>query len=246
MILNCITIDDEPPALMLLENYISQTPFLKLNRSFTNAMDALKFIHENPVDLVFLDIQMADITGIELARMIANRPDKKPIQVIFTTAFEQYALEGYKLDVLDYLLKPFVYEDFHRAANKAFKQVQLLNEGFNVSNSNNYADEEKFIYLNIQHQKVKVNTKDILYIEGFKDYAKVYVKNETRPLMSIITLKSLEEQLPEGKFMRIHKSFIISLDKISAVGKSSVKIGETLIDVSKPYADDFNEFLKNW
>lgn len=244
MILNCITIDDEPPALMLLENYINQTPFLKLKWSFTNAMDALKFIHENPVDLVFLDIQMADITGIELARMIANRPDKKPIQVIFTTAFEQYALEGYKLDVLDYLLKPFVYEDFHRAANKAFKQIKILNDGLN--NSPAKIEEENFIYLNIQHQKVKVNTKDILYIEGFKDYAKVFVKNADKPLMSIITLKALEEQLPEGKFMRIHKSFIISLDKISAVGKSTVKIGDTLIDVSKPYADDFNEFLKNW
>lgn len=244
MILNCITIDDEPPALMLLENYINQTPFLKLKWSFTNAMDALKFIHENPVDLVFLDIQMADITGIELARMIAKRPDKKPIQVIFTTAFEQYALEGYKLDVLDYLLKPFVYEDFHRAANKALKQIKILNDGLN--NSPSKIEEENFIYLNIQHQKVKVNTKDILHIEGFKDYAKVFVKNAERPLMSIITLKALEEQLPEGKFMRVHKSFIISLDKISAVGKSTVKIGETLIDVSKPYADDFNEFLKNW
>lgn len=243
MILNCITIDDEPPALMLLENYISQTPFLKLDGSFTNAMDALKFIHENPVDLVFLDIQMADITGIELARMMGNRSDNKPIQVIFTTAFKQYALEGYKLDVLDYLLKPFVYEDFHRAANKALKQVSLMNEGLKSSAK---VEEENFIYLNIQHQKVKVNTKDILYIEGFKDYAKVFVKNAERPLMSIITLKSLEEQLPEGKFMRVHKSFIISLDKISAVGKSSVKIGDTLIDVSKPYADDFNEFLKNW
>src|SRR5690606_30758987 len=142
----------------------------------------------------------------------------------------------------DYLLKPFVYEDFFRAANKALKQVKLLNEGLNSASSN----EESFIYLNIQHQKVKVNTKDILYIEGFKDYAKIYLQNSTKPLMSIITLKSLEEQLPEGKFMRVHKSFIISLDKISAVGKSSVKIGETQIDVSKPYADDFNEFLKNW
>lgn len=243
MILNCITIDDEPPALMLLENYINQTPFLKLKWSFTNAMDALKFMHENPVDLVFLDIQMADITGIELARMIANRPDEKPIQVIFTTAFEQYAIEGYKLDVLDYLLKPFVYEDFHRAATKALKQIKILNDGLN---STQKVEEENFIYLNIQHQRVKVNTKDILYIEGFKDYAKIFVKNSDKPLMSIITLKSLEEQLPDGKFLRVHKSFIISLDKITAVGKSTVKIGEALIDISKPYADDFNEFLKNW
>ncbi len=243
MILNCITIDDEPPALMLLENYINQTPFLKLNASFTNAVDALKFIHEQPVDLVFLDIQMADITGIELARMIANRPDEKPIQVIFTTAFEQYALEGYKLDVLDYLLKPFVYEDFYRAANKALKQVKIINDGLSSAVR---TKQENYIYLNIQHQKVKVNTKDILYIEGFKDYAKIYVKNSEKPLMSIITLKSLEEHLPVGKFMRVHKSFIISLDKITAVGKSTVKIGETVIDVSKPYADDFNEFLKKW
>lgn len=243
MILNCITIDDEPPALMLLENYIGQTPFLELKASFTNAVDALKFIHEEPVDLVFLDIQMADITGIELARMIAGRADEKPIQVIFTTAFEQYALEGYKLDVLDYLLKPFVYEDFYRAATKALKQVKIINDSLNIPQK---SSEENYIYLNIQHQKVKVNTQDILYIEGFKDYAKVYVKNLEKPLMSIITLKSLEEQLPEGKFMRIHKSFIISLDKITAVGKSTVKIGDIQIDVSKPYADDFNEFLKNW
>lgn len=243
MILNCITIDDEPPALMLLENYISQTPFLKLSGSFTNAMDALKFIHDSPVDLVFLDIQMADITGIELARMISKRSDDRPIQVIFTTAFEQYALEGYKLDVLDYLLKPFVYEDFFRAANKALKQVKIINEGLNSAKDKK---EENFIYLNIQHQKVKVNTKDILYIEGFKDYAKIFVENSDKPLMSIITLKNMEEQLPAGKFMRVHKSFIISLDKISAVGKSTVRIGNTLIDVSKPYADDFNEFLKNW
>lgn len=243
MILNCITIDDEPPALMLLENYIKQTPFLELKASFTNAMDALKFIHEQPVDLVFLDIQMADITGIELARMIAARPNEKPIQVIFTTAFEKYALEGYKLDVLDYLLKPFVYEDFYRAANKALKQVRIVNDSLNSNQKNK---EENYIYLNIQHQKVRVNTKDILYIEGFKDYAKIFVKNSDKPLMSIVTLKSLEEQLPEREFMRIHKSYIISLEKITAVGKSTVKIGDTLIDVSKPYSDDFNEFLKKW
>ena len=243
MILNCITIDDEPPALMLLENYINQTPFLKLNASFTNAMDALKFLHQNPVDLVFLDIQMSDITGIELARMIANRPNEKPIQVIFTTAFEQYALEGYKLDVLDYLLKPFVYEDFYRAAKKALKQVKIIHESLNTNQANK---EEHYLYLNIQHQKVRVNTQDILYIEGFKDYAKIYVENTHKPLMSIITLKSLEEQLPPGKFLRVHKSFIVSLDKITATGKSSVKVGETTIDVSKPYIDDFNEFLKTW
>lgn len=243
MILNCITIDDEPPALMLLENYISQTPFLKLSASFTNAVDALSFLYENPVDLVFLDIQMSDITGIELARMIAARRSEKPVQVIFTTAFEQYALEGYKLDVLDYLLKPFVYEDFFRAANKALKQVKIIHESLNSPNT---GPEEHYIYLNIQHQKVRVNTKDILYVEGFKDYAKIYVEDSDKPLMSIVTLKSLEEQLPEGKFLRVHKSFIISLDKVTAVGKSSVKIGQTLIDVSKPYLDDFNEFLKTW
>lgn len=243
MILNCITIDDEPPALMLLENYISQTPFLKLNASFTNAMDALKYLHENPVDLVFLDIQMSDITGIELARMIAAQRAEKPVQVIFTTAFEQYALEGYRLDVLDYLLKPFVYEDFYRAANKALKQVKIIQDSLDSPNSNK---EPHYIYLHIQHQKVRVNTKDILYVEGFKDYAKIYVKNSDKPLMSIVTLKALETQLPKGKFLRVHKSYIVSLDKVTAVGKSSVKIGETQIDVSKQYVDDFNEFLKTW
>ncbi|MFA7687378.1 MAG: LytTR family DNA-binding domain-containing protein [Moheibacter sp.] len=243
MILNCITIDDEPPALMLLENYIRQTPFLKLNGSFTNAWDALNFLYENPVDLVFLDIQMSDITGIELARMIGKRERENPVQIIFTTAFEQYALEGYRLDVLDYLLKPFVYEDFHRAANKALKQTQMIRDSRVATKA---PTEPQYLYLNIQHQKVRVDIHSILYIEGFKDYAKIYVENTEKPLMSIITLKSLEEQLPSNQFMRVHKSFIIALDKVTAVGKSSVKIGSTQIDVSKPFMDEFNEFLKRW
>lgn len=240
MKLQCIAIDDEPPALMLLENYISKTPFLEFKGSFTNAFDALKFIHENSIQLVYLDIQMADVNGLQLAEMI-HRQNPDEIQIIFTTAFEQYALQGYKLDAIDYLLKPFVYEEFYRATQKAYKHFKLLQDAQGKNSS-----EEHFLYLSISHQKVKVNTQQILYIEGFKDYAKIYLQDQPKPLMSIITLKALEEALPEGKFLRVHKSFIIALDKVSAVGKSNVKIGETTIEVSKPYQDEFNEFLKNW
>ena len=170
MILNCIAVDDEPPALDLICRFIGQTPFLKLTESFDNAIEALSFIGKNPVDLIFLDIQMPDLSGIELARILSNRNIQDAPAIIFTTAFDQFAVEGYKLNVIDYLLKPFGYNDFVRAATKAMKFAEITTKPEEASSSL-----EDYIYLKVEFQIVKIKCDKISHIEGLKDYAKVYL-----------------------------------------------------------------------
>ncbi len=241
MILTCIAIDDEPPALELLRRFIGQTPFLKLEGSFSNAIESLRFINENEVDLIFLDIQMPDLSGIELARILAGRNMGHTPSIIFTTAFDQFAIEGYKLSVIDYLLKPFGYEDFLRGANKALNIIGRKAAPVEVA-----AKEDDYIYLKVEFQTVKVACKDITHIEGLKDYAKVHLLNPERTILSLITLKALEEKLPKDKFMRIHKSTIVSLDKVTGVTKNAVYIGKAMFAVSDQYKDEFAVFAERW
>jgi two-component system, LytTR family, response regulator LytT len=241
MILNCIAIDDEPPALDLVRRFIGQTPFLNLIGSFSNAIESLRFINENQVDLIFLDIQMPDLSGVELARILNGRNTGNPPSIIFTTAFDQFALEGYKLDATDYLLKPFGYEEFVRAANKALKWGQLNNNRAELPSK-----EEDFIYLKVEFQTVKIPCSDIVYIEGLKDYAKIHLQSSDKNILSLITLKALEEKLPKTRFMRIHKSFIVSLEKITSVTKNAVFIGKSMFTVSDQYRDEFNKFISSW
>jgi two-component system response regulator LytT len=244
MILNCITIDDEPPALALLENYIGKTPFIKLLSSFSNAADALIFLNDNAVDLIFLDVQMPEFNGLEFARIIAGKHTNFSAKIIFTTAFDNFAIEGYRLDVLDYLLKPYTYEDFFRAANKALEMITLTRKGSKAQNRR--PEEEQYLYLKVEHQIVKASVNDILFVEGLKDYAKIHLNTEDKTLLSLITLKLLEEKLPPAKFLRVHKSFIVSLEKITAVTKTSVIIGKIAIPVSEQYREAFNNFLITW
>jgi len=241
MILNCIAIDDEPPALDLVGRFINRTPFLKSVGSFDNAIEALRFLGENPVDLIFLDIQMPDLSGIELARILTGRNMPDAPAIIFTTAFDQFALEGYKLDVVDYLLKPFGFEEFMRAATKAHRLTELKFKSAEVP-----AKEEDFIYLKVEFQTVKIACSNISHVEGLKDYAKIYLSHTEKPVLSLITLKALEEKLPAGKFMRIHKSAIISLDKVTSVNKTAVFIDGKMFSVSDQYKDVFAQFLMNW
>lgn len=241
MILNCIAIDDEPPALDLLCRFIAQTPFLNTLGSFSNAIEGLRFISENEVDLIFLDIQMPDLSGIELARILSGRNIPHSPSIIFTTAFDQFALEGYKLDVVDYLLKPFGYNDFLRGANKALNMSRPKTIGVEAN-----PKEEDFIYLKVEFQTVKVACSGITYVEGFKDYAKIHLEGSEKSTLSLITLKSLEEKLPKGKFMRIHRSFIVSLEKITSLTKNAVYIGSKMFPVSDQYKDEFARFLDSW
>lgn len=249
MILNCIAVDDEPLALGLVCSFIEQTPFLKLTGRYSSAVEALVGLQDQKVDLIFLDIQMPNLNGIELARVLDSRGANKP-RIIFTTAYNQFALEGYKVDALDYLLKPFNYEEFLHAANKALSYAELLQRSTNTAPVSAAADEHRieddYLFLKIEYQLVRIALKDILYIEGLKDYVKVYLQGIEKPLLSLTSLKALEEKLPAKRFMRVHRSFIVSLDKINSITRNALQIGKVNITVGDQYKEAFGVFLSKW
>jgi DNA-binding LytR/AlgR family response regulator len=238
--LNCIAVDDEPLALELLCAFIEQTPFLKLAGRYSSAVEALKGIQGQPIDLIFLDIQMGDLNGIELARVLEGGRIHASPRIIFTTAYHQYAIEGYKVDALDYLLKPFGYEEFLRAAGKArwyaerFLPVPVPEP------------EEAYLFLKVEYQLMRIDFRDILYLEGLKDYVKVCLQSGSKPILSLTSLKALEEKLPARRFMRIHRSFIVSLEQIKAVTRNSVQIGDITIHVGEQYKEPFHQFISHW
>jgi len=249
MMIPCIAVDDEPIALNLICSYIEQVPFLHLEGRFSNAIAALQAIHENPsIKLAFLDIRMAHLSGVELARIVNQSENKQKLRVIFTTAFDQYAVESYKVEALDYLLKPFNFVDFSKAAAKALEYFSLRAHVLPAKQPvvSVLPVEKEYIYLKVDYQLVKVDLNDILYIEGLKDYVKVFVANETKPLLTLTSLKVLEEKLPLKDFMRIHRSFIVSLEKIKSVTRNSVQIGETVIAVTEQYKEPFLQFISKW
>jgi len=228
-----IAIDDEPLALQLVSGYIEKTPGLKLAGKFDNPLDASEVLANNQVDLIFVDIQMPDLSGIDFTRIIEKGP-----KVIFTTAFEKYALEGYKLEVVDYLLKPFSYEEFLASVQKALKLIRLEQNSLQKVEAN-----DEFLFLKSDYKIKRINFNDILYIEGLKDYVKVYVQNIPKPVLSISTLKLIESKLPESRFMRVHRSFIVNLGKIDTIERSRIVFGKTYIPVSDQYKEKFQEFL---
>lgn len=228
--LKCLIVDDEPLALDLLEGYVKQTPFLELVGRCGNAFEAMTLLESHNIDLLFLDIQMPDLSGLEFSRTLKNGP-----MIIFTTAFEQYAIQGYKVDALDYLLKPFSYEEFLVAANKGKERSQQTT--YKPTSS-----DDESIFVKSEYKQVKISLKDVLYFEGLKDYVKIYLEGQTRPVLSLISLKHLEEELP-SYFMRIHRSFIINLKKIEAVERSQVIINKNAITIADNYKEKFGEYL---
>ena len=246
MILNCIAVDDEPLALGLVCAFIKQTPFLNLTGSFSSGVKAMEMIHEQPIDLIFLDIQMPDLTGIELARILERQPGTARPRVIFTTAFNNFALEGYKVDALDYLLKPFNYEEFLTAANKGRAYAELLKTATSETVVQPAEQDGEYIFLKVEYHLVRVAIRDILYVEGLKDYVKVYLENTAKPILTLTSLKALETKLPEKQFMRIHRSYIIALDKIHSVTKNSVNIGDLSVTVGEQYKEGFSAYLSKW
>ncbi len=234
MSLRTIALDDEPLALKLLTEYIRKTPFLELAGAFENPLEAAEFIEKEDVDLIFLDIQMPNLLGTEFARLVGENT-----RIIFTTAYSQYAIQGYKLDVVDYLLKPFSYEEFLTAAVKARKRITEARtpEVTQVEVNNDY------LFLKSEYRVRRINFDEILYIEGLKDYIKVYLKNEDKPVMSLSSLKAVEEKLPPGNFMRVHRSFIVNLHRVETVERSRIIFGKVYIPVSDQYKEKFQQFL---
>ena len=233
MKLKTIVIDDEPLAVALLADYVKKTPFLELIETFDNPIDVLEFLHNESIDLILVDIQMPDLTGIEFVRSLKSAP-----KVIFTTAYAQYAIEGFKLNATDYLLKPFGYEDFLKAVQKAWKQVELENSAATTVEANN-----QFLFLKSEYKIRRINFNDILYIEGLKDYIKVFIKGETKPILSLSSVKAIESKLPEAQFMRVHRSFIVNLNQIEVIERSRIVFGKEYIPVSDQYKEKFQEFL---
>lgn len=232
--ISCIIVDDEPMALNLVESYVEKTPFLSLKKKCGSAIEALEFIKSEPVDLLFLDIQMPDLTGIEFSKMLP-----KETRVIFTTAFDQYALEGFKVEALDYLLKPFDYAEFLAAANKAHTWFNLIN----TKSVSAVSDEKEFLFVKSEYKQLRIKFADVLYFEGLKDYIKIWVKDNPKPILTLMSLKSLEEELPETHFMRVHRSFIVSLKNVDVVERSQIIINEQRITVSDQYKPKFLEFI---
>jgi two-component system, LytTR family, response regulator LytT len=231
--IHTIAIDDEPLALQLVEGYIRKTPFLQFLGTFENPISAIEFQENNPVDLIFLDIQMPDLLGTDFVRTLNQGP-----KIIFTTAFEKYAIEGFRLDAVDYLLKPFGYDEFLVAAQKARKLIDLENRNLSGLESN-----DKFLFLKSEYKIVRINFDDIMYIEGMKDYVKVFLKNEPKPILSINSMKSLEEKLPQSRFMRVHRSFIVNLERVEVIERSRIVFGKIYIPVSDQYKEKFQKFL---
>ncbi|MHA4894653.1 LytR/AlgR family response regulator transcription factor [Pedobacter sp. PWIIR3] len=246
MTLNCIAIDDEPLALAQVSKFVEQTPFLRLAGKYANAMHALGSIHSQQIDLIFLDIQMPDLNGIELARVL-DKGAGKP-RIIFTTAYNQFALEGFKVDALDYLLKPFNYEEFLGASQKALRYAELMTKPARIEPNVNGGEqpEADYIFLKVEYQLVRIALNDILYFEGLKDYVRVELKNAEKPVLSLTSLKALEEKLPSKQFMRVHRSFIVSLDKVTSMTRNSLHIGKMQINVGDQYKEAFLNFIEKW
>ncbi|MFA6060176.1 MAG: response regulator transcription factor [Taibaiella sp.] len=227
--INCIAVDDEPLALGLLADNISKVPYLKLEASCNDAFEATKVLKEKNIDLVFIDIQMPGLTGLQFISSLQHKP-----MVILTTAYKQYALDGYQLNVVDYLLKPVDMARFMAACNKA----QELYELRNTVNRKSESTTQDYFFINVDYSLMKVVFKDIIWIEGLRDYVKIYLKSTPgKPLVTRVSIKSLEEQLPASLFIRIHKSYIISVDSITSVRKNSVFIKDQELTVGETYKE---------
>jgi DNA-binding LytR/AlgR family response regulator len=234
--ITCVIVDDEPMAIKLVESYVNKTPFLELKKKCSSAIEALEFIKEAPVDLLFLDIQMPDLTGLEFTKMLP-----KNTRVIFTTAFDQYALEGFKVEAIDYLLKPFDYAEFLSAANKASTWFSLVK-----GNQESIISKEKeFLFVKSEYKQLRIKLADVLYFEGLKDYIKIYLKDEPKPILTLMSLKSIEEELSNTQFLRVHRSFIVSLKNVEVIERSQIVINKQRITISEQYKPKFLEFVNN-
>ena len=225
--LKCLAIDDEPLALELLEDNISKVPFLQLTATCSNPVEAMKVLQEKQIDLLFLDIQMPRLTGLQFLQSLVQKP-----MVIMITAYEKYAIEGFNLDVVDYLVKPVSLDRFIKSCNKAWELHQLREKAKSAT-----AAELDYIFVNADYSLIKLVLSDITWIEGLKDYLKINLHSSNKPLIVRLGMKNIEDMLPASQFIRIHRSYIISKRFITAVRKNSIFLGQTELPISSNYRD---------
>jgi DNA-binding LytR/AlgR family response regulator len=233
----CLAVDDEPPALLLMEKYINAVPILHFAGKCSNAVDALTILQQQPIDLIFLDIQMPYILGTDFIRTLANPP-----KVVFTTAYRKFAVEGFELDAVDYLLKPIPFERFLKAVNKAMKLNLPVGQAFPQEVTPKQEPEPAFLFLRADRKNLKIQLHEILFIESLKDYVKVVTKD--RSIVSKQSISTIEESLPEQAFLRIHRSFIVSLGKIESFTAGLIQIGKYELPVSRSYRHEVEKVLK--
>jgi two-component system LytT family response regulator len=221
--IRCIAIDDEPLALDLLEDNISKVPYLQLIARCEDAIEAMKVLQHENIDLIFLDIQMPGLTGLQFIQTMAQKP-----MIILVTAYEKFALEGFNLDVMDYLVKPVALDRFIKACNKALEYYMLKTRSDPGSD---------YFFVNVDYSLLKVVFADIMWIEGLKDYIKIHLRSSSKPIVTRMAMKSIEEVLPSSKFVRVHKSYIVSIAYVTAVRKNTVFIGAMEIPVSDSYPE---------
>lgn len=234
MIIKCAIVDDEPLAVELLASYVQKIPFLELVGKYTNATDALHGIGETPVDLLFLDIQMPELNGLELSRMVPETT-----RIVFTTAFEQYALDGYRINALDYLMKPISYAEFLEACNKALQWYKMVRQVEEPK-----AAEATSIFVKSEYKLLQIDLDDIRYIEGLKDYVKIYTEQSPHPILSLMNMKAIEQMLPSSRFIRVHRSFIVQKSKIREIDRNRIVYDKDLyIPIGDSYKQAFLDFL---
>lgn len=232
--IDCIAIDDEPIALKQITTYIEKTPFLNLIGAFESGIDALQFLNENKVELMFVDIQMPDISGVELVKSLTE--EQKP-EIIFTTASREYAVEGFQLNALDYILKPLDYASFLKSANKAQHYFELKKGQTEKINANS-----EYLFIKSEYKIVRIEISKITFIEGMREYVRIHLEN-AKPIMSLLSMKNVEKRLPNQQFMRVHRSYIVNLEKITIVERNRILFGSEYIPISLQYKDDFQKFL---
>ena len=236
--IRCLVVDDEPLALHILEDYISKIPFLQLVKATTNPIEALTLVQTGDVDLVFLDVQMPELTGIQFLKISNGRA-----KVILTTAYPQYALEGYELDVVDYLLKPIAFDRFFKSVQKAQTIIQPVAKTIMAEPVQQDDFSTDFIFVKTEHKIQKVYLHDILFIEGLKDYISIFTTAER--IITLQGMKKMEDALPERHFIRVHKSYIVALNKIDSIERSRIQIGDKIIPVGDTYRDEFFRIIED-
>ena len=232
MTINCAIIDDEPLAAGLLESYVAKTPYLNLTGTYNSAITAMRDLRDNPVPLLFLDIQMPELSGVEFAKILP-----KDTKIIFTTAFPQYALEGYKVNALDYLLKPISYEDFLRATEKA-------QDWYNILQKREAYNDDRIMFIKSEYKLLRINLDDILYVEGLKDYVRICLKNGEK-IMSLMSMKKLEDYLPSPEFLRTHRSYIVHMPEVRSIDRFRIVFGDMFIPISDNYKEEVQQYLDN-
>lgn len=230
MILNCVIIDDEPLAAGLLASYAAKTPFLNVIGTYNSAIDGIKILREKQVDLLFLDIQMPELSGLEFATIVSDNT-----KIVFTTAFSKYAVDGYKVNAIDYLLKPISYEAFMQAANKALDLCVVEEKKRKAAN-------DRFFFVKSDYKLVRINFDDILYIMGDKDYVK-FCLADGEVVSSLMNIKKLDSFLPRPEFLRVHRSYIVHISKADMIDRSNVVFGDTFIPITGSYKEAVQEFV---